>query len=358
MRFNTAFLTTASQKFGLPRLIITTLFLFVLALSFFLELPVSDYINVSLIRWGMFLILVLAMVPSIQSGTGPNFALPIGIVIGLLASLVSLELQIENHLVTFLLAIALSIIGAVGVGYFYGLLLNKVKGSEMTIATYTGFAIVSFLSIAWILLPFKNPALLWPLGEGLRNTITLDGSFGHILMDHINYPWQFIVIGEIEIPWFMLVVSFAICGIYWLFSKSKTGTQILAAGKNPQYAKSNGIDVDKSRIIANIISTVFAAVGIVIYSQGFSFVQLYTAPLYMAFPAVAAILIGGATAQRASVFHAILGTLLFQGLLAVSMPVANHLIPFANLSETLRLIIQNGIILYALTKVGSGGQKA
>ena len=33
------------------------------------------------------------------------------------------------------------------VGYLYGKLLNAVKGAEMTIATYTGFSIVSLMSL-------------------------------------------------------------------------------------------------------------------------------------------------------------------------------------------------------------------
>ena len=72
----------------------------------------------------------------------------------------------------------------------------------------------------------------------------------------------------------------------------------------------------------------------------------------MAFPAVAAILIGGASATKVKISHAIIGVFLFQGLLTIALPVANQVIEHGNLSEVLRMIIQNGIILYALTKVG------
>ncbi len=71
----------------------------------------------------------------------------------------------------------------------------------------------------------------------------------------------------------------------------------------------------------------------------------------MAFPAVAAILIGGATASRAKVSNAVIGVFLFQGLLTTSMPVANKLFTGTDLSEIMRMVIQNGIILYALTQV-------
>ena len=51
-----------------------------------------------------------------------------------------------------------------------------------------------------------------------------------------------------------------------------------------------------------------------------------------------------------------LGTFLFQGILALGLPVANQFIPEGNLSEVMRLIISNGIIIYALaqTKEGDG----
>jgi simple sugar transport system permease protein len=125
---------------------------------------------------------------------------------------------------------------------------------------------------------------------------------------------------------------------------------------NPRFAIASGVNIDRNRIIANILSTVLGAFGIIVYSQSFGFVQLYTAPLMMAFPAVAAVLIGGATAQRARVSHVIIGVVLFQGLLAVSLPVANQLVPEGNLSEIIRMVVQNGIILYALTKVNDNGR--
>ncbi|GAB1428444.1 hypothetical protein MASR2M17_18740 [Aminivibrio sp.] len=104
------------------------------------------------------------------------------------------------------------------------------------------------------------------------------------------------------------------------------------------------------------LSTVLGAIGIIVYSQSYGYAQLYTAPLMMAFPAVAAILIGGATASRAKVSHVIIGVVLFQGLLTTALPVANEVFVGTDLSEIMRMIIQNGIILYALTQVKRGVQ--
>lgn len=338
------------QKIGVPRLIITTLFLGILILGAALGMPMSGMLTDVIKRAGMYGVLVLAMVPSIQSGTGPNFALPIGILTGLLGMVISLELEMVGF-GGFMGAILLSLPFAVIVGYFYGRLLNAVKGAEMTIATYMGFAVVSAMCIAWIMLPFKSGTMKWPLGKGLKNTIPLDNSYGLILNDFLAFE-----VGGVHIPTGLLLTFLGLCFLVWVFTKSRVGTETLAGGMNPNFAKASGVEIDRNRIAANILSTVLGAVGIIVYSQSFGFVQLYTAPLMMAFPAVASVLIGGATAQRARVSHVIIGVVLFQGLLAISMPVANTVFPSGNLSEIIRMVVQNGIILYALTKVNSNGK--
>ncbi len=347
---NSFSLKKAINVIGLPRLIIGSFFVFILILGHSLGQSLGVLMSDTLVRVGMNGILVLAMVPSIQSGTGPNFALPVGIVCGLLGQVLSIEIGATGFL-GFGLAILLSIPFAIIVGYLYGKLLNAVKGSEMTIATYTGFSIVSLMCIVWLTLPLKSEAMGFFIGEGLRQTIALDNFYGGILNNFLAFN-----VGGLTIPTGLIAFFLLFCFIVYLFFKSKTGIAISATGNNAKFATAAGIDIDKSRIQANILSTILAAIGIVVYSQSFGFVQLYTAPLMMAFPAVAAILIGGATAKRASVSHVIIGTFLFQGLLTTALPVANEVFTGGDLSEILRMTVQNGIILYALTKV-TGGEK-
>ena len=99
-----------------------------------------------------------------------------------------------------------------------------------------------------------------------------------------------------------------------------------------------------------------AAVGIIVYGQSYGFMQLYQAPRQMGFLAASAILLGGASTSRAKISNVIIGTFLFQGVLTLGMPVANALIPGSTISETLRILISNGIILYALTKSGGASR--
>ena len=231
-------------------------------------------------------------------------------------------------------------------------LRNAVKGSEMTIATYTGFSVVALMCLAWLTLPFKNPKMGWFIGKGLRETIQLDAvGAAQILNRILEFR-----IGKVIIPTGLLLTFAFFCILTQLFFRSKTGIAISAGGINPKFARGAGLDIDKNRICANIISTILGAAGIIVYSQSFGYAQLYTAPLMMAFPAVAAILIGGATASRAKVSHVVIGVILFQGLLTTALPVANEVFAGTDLSEIMRMIIQNGIILYALTQVKGGAR--
>ncbi|MCT4619627.1 MAG: ABC transporter permease [Marinisporobacter sp.] len=335
-----------SNKVGLPRIIISAFFIFLFLVALILKLPIASLMSDSIRRFGMYGVLVLAMVPAIQSGIGPNFALPLGIICGLLGGLMSIEFGFVGAK-GFWGAIIISLPFAAIVGWIYGMLLNKIKGSEMLVATYTGFSIVSFMSIMWILLPFNHPEMVWPIGNGLRVTIALDSTFGQILNNFLSKS----ILG-VNIPTGLLLFFFSCCFLVWLFSRSKLGIAMKAAGDSPKFALASGINVDQCRIVGTVLSTVLGAVGILVYAQSYGFIQLYQAPLMMAFPAVASVLIGGASATRAKISHVILGAFLFQGLLTVALPVANEIVSEGNLSEVLRMIVQNGIILYALTKVG------
>lgn len=338
------------NKIGFPRFIIALFLIILIILAVAIGIPLSGLITDILIRFGMNAILVLAMVPAVQSGIGLNFNLPLGIVFGLIGALISIEFQLsgfKGFFVSILIAIPLAVL----FGYLYGRMLNKIKGQEMTVGTYIGFSIVSLMCIFWLIAPFKSPELIWAYGgSGLRVTVSLESSMAHVLNDFLSFK-----IGNVVVPTGLLLFFVFCAFIVWLYNRSNKGISMRVAGSNEQFALSNGIDVDRERIIGIIFSTVLAAIGIIVYSQSFGFLQLYNAPLYAAMPAVASILIGGASLQRAKIIHVIIGTLLFQSLLVVALPVINILAE-GSMSEVIRTIISNGIILYALTR--AGGERA
>ena len=334
-------------KFGIPRVIIGLFFILLCFVSLFYDLPLDTYFSNTLVRMGMNSIMVLAMVPGIQCGISLNLGLPIGLVAGLFGGLATIQLGIPGFW-GFLFAILVGGVIAAIAGWMYGHLLNRLKGEEMGVTTYVGFSIVSLMCIVWLVLPFNSLKLRWPLGSGMRNTIGLDKTnFEHVLDDFLAFE-----IGGFTVPTGLLLFMAALCFLVWLFGRSKTGIAMQAVGNNPRFAEATGISVNKMRIIGTVISTVLGAIGILVYSQSYGFMQLYTAPRQMGFIAASAILIGGASTSRCKVSHVLIGTFLFQGVLTLGMPVANVIVPGSTFSETLRILISNGIILYALTKSG------
>ena len=178
------------NKFGLPRIIIAGFFILLVIGASAFQMNMPQFFGDILRRWGMFGILALAMVPAVQCGIGLNFGISMGIVGGLLGGIIVIQLNIAQNpslvaihplfaaWVAILVAILIGVVLATGIGYLYGLLLNRVKGSEMTVTTYVGFSVIAFMNMVWMLLPFDNGELIWPnAGKGMRNTISLASSF-------------------------------------------------------------------------------------------------------------------------------------------------------------------------------------
>lgn len=343
-------LKAVAADLGVPRLIIFAFLASMFVAAFFLELPLPALMGNILTRFGMNGILVLAMIPTMQVGMGPNFGLPLGITCGLVAATLSIEFGFAG-LVGFLVSMAIAIpLGALA-GYAYGLLLNKVRGEEMTVGTYFGFSIVSLMSIFWAMAPYRSPEMIWPYGgSGLRVTITLQNHYDKILDSFMAFR-----LFGVDVPTGLILFFAAACFLLWLFMHSRHGIAMTAVGNNIRFAESVGINVNRYRLLGSTISCALGSAGIVVYAQSYGFLQLYQAPLFMAFFAVGSILIGGASINHATIKHAVIGTFLFQSLLVVSLPVAN-LVVSENLSEVIRIIISNGIILYALSRRESGSE--
>ena len=321
------------ESFGLPRLIITLFLILLLVLAPFVGADLPTQISNIIARFSWNGILVLAMVPMVHSGCGLNFGLPLGIISGLLGATLSIEFGFTGPL-SFVMAILIATPFALVLGSLYGWLLNKIKGGEMMIATYVGFSSVSLMCMMWLILPYKSPNMVWGLsGKGLRTTISLEGYYSHVLADFLK-----IEIGKFVIPTGSILFFAVLALAIWAFLHTKTG-----------------INVDKIRLRSVVMSTWLAAVGILVYEQGFGFIQLYMAPFYMALPAVSAILIGGASVNKASIMNVIIGTILFQGIVTMTPTVMNNMIHM-DMSEVIRIIASNGMILYALTRKTEGSK--
>ena len=338
------------QSFGLPRLIIAGFLLLLFILAPFAGVDLFMQITNVLNRFSWNAVMVLAMVPMIHAGCGPNFGLPLGVVSGLLGATLSIELGFTGAM-SFVMAILISTPFALLFGGGYGWLLNKIKGGEMMIATYVGFSAASFMCMMWLLLPYSSPTMVWGLsGQGLRTTISLEGFYNRVLSDFLQ-----IRIGQLVIPTGALLFFALLAVLVWAFLHTKTGTAMTAVGSNPAFAKAAGINIDRTRTLSVIMSTWLAAVGILVYEQGFGFIQLYTAPLFLALPAVSAVLIGGASVNKATITNVVIGTFLFQGILTMAPTVMNAMIHM-DMADVIRTVVSNGMILYALTRKMEGSR--
>ena len=314
------------DSYGVPRMIITGFLLLMFVLVPFAGVDFATQISNVINRFSWNAIMVLAMVPMVHSGCGLNFGLPLGIISGLLGATLSIELGFTGPM-SFVMAIAIA----------------------------TPFALLLGGGYGWLLLPYKKPEMVWGFsGSGLRTTISLEGFYDRVLADILSIDLNRFGI-NLVIPTGSLIFFAILAFLMWAFLHTKTGTAMTAVGSNPSFAKAAGVSIDKMRLISVVLSTWLGAVGILVYEQGFGFIQIYTAPLKMAFPAVAAILIGGASVNKASIANVIIGTFLYQGLVTMTPTVINSLIHL-DISEIIRIIVSNGMIVYALTRK-MGGKK-
>ncbi len=364
------------RSYGLPRLIITAFLLLLFILAPVSGADFATQITNVINRFSWNAVLVLAMVPMVHSGCGLNFGIPLGILAGLLGATLSIQFGFTGPL-CFLMAILIATPFALLFGGGYGALLNRIKGGEMMVSTYVGFSSVSFMCMAWLLIPYSNPNIVMAYtGSGLKQMIPLENFYANVLSDFLKIDMNSFgsrlsdllhsVFGwSVDLSWlnFNLVIPtgtilfFALLAfLMWAFLHTKTGTAMTAVGSNSTFAKASGINIDRTRLLSVVLSTWLGAIGILVYQQGFGFVQAYTAPQFMALPAVSAVLIGGASVNKASISNVIIGTILYQGMVTMTPTVINNLLNVGDMSEVIRVIISQGMILYALTRKTEGAR--
>ena len=133
----------------------------------------------------------------------------------------------------------------------------------------------------------------------------------------------------------------------WLLN-TRLGQNMRTVGQSRTVATSAGINVDKIRIIATCISTVLAAWGQLIFLQNLGTFSTVTQQDNVGLYSVAAILVGGATVQKASNKHAVIGVVLFHTLFVVAPLAATKIVGDPAISEYIRMFISYGVIAVSL----------
>lgn len=306
-----------------------------------IDMDMAGIISDALVKWAMNGVIVLSLIPMINVGAGRNFGMTIGLSAGLVGMIFALNARLTSW-TGFFCSILAGMAVALVFGLIYAAVLNRLKLNEEIVGTFAGYSFIPIMNLFYTFVPVTNRQMLYPIGgQGLRPKVNLENYFGQIL----DRLWQ-IEIGGVVIPLGLLLFFFGIGLLLWLFSKTRTGLIFTAIAENEKFARLAGIRVNRYRTIAIVMSTVIAAVGVVVYSQSYGILHLYDGPFMMSFPAVSAIVIGGASPKKATVMNALIGTFLYQTTYLLSIPVANALL-IPEMAEILRTIITSGIILYA-----------
>jgi len=174
----------------------------------------------------------------------------------------------------------------------------------------------------------------------------LEATAGVNRLDHLpgisNFAIEVSALDRVPVVTGMVIAAVGLFIVY--FSKTKLGQDCRSVGQSQQIATVSGINVDRTRIIATIMSTVLAAWGMIIFLQDMGHVSTYTVHRNIGFFSVAAILVGGATAAKASVKNAMIGLVLFHAMFVVSPAVGLFIFNDGNAGEYMRTFMVYGVI--------------
>ena len=303
-----------------------------------------------LTRIGRNAFLILSLLIPIMAGMGLNF----GMVLGAMAGQIGLILISDWAIVGIPGMVLAMMVGtpiAALLGIFCGNVLNRAKGQEMVTGYILGFFIngvyqlVVLYLMGWVI-PIGNASLLLSRGYGIRNAVSLLGIRG-VLDNLVPVSFPFFG-GTVRVPLTTLLVIAAFCVFIVWFRRTKLGQDMRAIGQSQSVAASAGIAVNRTRIIAIVISTVLACYGQIIYLQNMGTLNTYNSHDQAGMFSIAALLIGGASVSRASIANVFVGVILFHLMFIVAPMAGKNLIGQAQIGEYFRVFVSYGIIAIAL----------
>ena len=329
------------------------------------KLPGNFLLQEILTRLGRSSFLVISLLLPIMAGMGLNF----GMVLGAMAGQIGLIFISDWGVITIpglLLAMLISLPISIILGWICGSIMNRAKGREMVTGLILGFFMngvymLFALYAMGIIIPVLNLELLLSREFGLRNVIDLlnvrQCLETFIPLKVIIEPFT-VSIGtfELYIPIninvsipvlnYLLIAAVSVF-IIW-FRKTKLGQDMRAVGQDRAVAAAAGIAVDRTRILAIIISTVLAGIGQIIFLQNMGTINTTNSHEQTGLFAVASLLIGGASVTKASIPNAFFGVILFHLLFLVAPMAGKNLVGSAMIGEYFRQFVSYGVIALAL----------
>ncbi len=314
-------------------------------------IPISGFspsylLNEIMTRLGRNAFLILSLLIPIMAGMGLNFGMTLGAMAGEIALILVSDHQIwgiPGVVMSMICSIPLSIL----LGLVCGKILNMAKGREMV----TGYIISYFINGIYQLvvlymmgpiIPIKHTNIKLPRGYGIRNTVTLLPIRQSLDNAIVLRPFG------VKIPVLTLIIIALMClAIVW-FRNTKLGQDMRAVGQDMEVAREAGIDVEKTRIISIVISTVLAGIGMVIYLQNMGNISTYSSHSQIGMFCIAALLVGGASVDRASIGNVFLGVILFHLMFIVAPSAGAKITGDSMIGEYFRVFVSYGVITVAL----------
>ena len=314
-------------------------------------IPISGFspgylLNEIVTRLGRNAFLILSLLIPIMAGMGLNFGMTLGAMAGEIGLIFVADWQIWG-IPGIILAMIISIPISILLGLFCGKMLNMAKGREMVTSYIISFFMNGLYQLVVLymmgsIIPIIHSSIKLPRGYGVRNTVSL------LHMRQYLDNLLAIHIGGVKIPVLTLIISALLCLFIIWFRKTKLGQDMRAVGQDMDVAGDAGIKVERTRIIAIIMSTVFAGLGMVIYLQNMGNISTYSSHTQIGMFCIAALLVGGASVDRASIGNVFLGVILFHLMFIVAPKAGATITGDSMIGEYFRVFISYGVITVAL----------
>ena len=314
-------------------------------------IPISGFspaylLNEIITRLGRNAFLILSLLIPIMAGMGLNFGMTLGAMAGELALIFVSDWQIWG-IPGVILAMIVSVPFSVILGFICGKLLNMAKGRAMITSYIISFFIngvyqLIVLYLMGSLIPIAHSSIKLPRGYGIRNTVSL------LNMRQCIDNLLAIRIGGVKIPALTLLIIAFMCLLIVWFRRTKLGQDMRAVGQDMQVARDAGIKVERTRIISIIISTVLAGFGMILYLQNIGNLSTYSAHSQVGMFCIAALLVGGASVDHASIGNVFLGAVLFHLMFIVAPQAGAKITGDSMIGEYFRVFVSYGVITMAL----------
>ena len=314
-------------------------------------IPVSGFspsylLNEIITRLGRNAFLILSLLIPIMAGMGLNFGMTLGAMAGEIALIFVSDWQIWG-IPGVVLAMIVSIPFSVLLGWVCGKILNMAKGREMITSYIISFFIngiyqLIVLYLMGSVIPIAHGSIKLPRGYGIRNTVSL------LNMRQCIDNLLAIRIEGVKIPVLTLLIIALMCILIVWFRRTKLGQDMRAVGQDMQVARDAGINVERTRIISIIISTVLAGFGMILYLQNIGNLSTYSAHSQVGMFCIAALLVGGASVDRASIGNVFLGVTLFHLMFIVAPQAGAKITGDSMIGEYFRVFVSYGVITLAL----------